>query len=111
LYPCIRSPCSYNALDSSKSVSAGCEDEDGGGIARALTSLLATFSLPSSLDKDKDKDKDEDDDGEKHPSSKPPLVVDARAELVLLSRLRADAATATPDCDATDEIIALLFCE
>jgi len=108
LYPCIRSPRSYNALDSSKSVSAGCEDEDGGGIARALTSLLATFSLPSSLDKDKDKD--EDDDGEKHPSSKtPPLVVDALAELVLLSRLRTDAATATLDCDAIDEIIALLF--
>jgi hypothetical protein len=109
LYPCIRSPCSYNALDSSKSVSAGCEDEDGGGIARALTSLLATFSLPSSLDKHKDKDED-DDDGKKHPSSKtPPLVVDALAELVLLSRLRTDAATATLDCDATDEIIALLF--
>ena len=38
LYPCIRSPRSYNALDSSKRVSAGCSDDDGddgGGIARA----------------------------------------------------------------------------
>jgi hypothetical protein len=45
LYPCIRSPCSYNPLDSSKRVSAGCPDEEGGGIARTTTFFFASSLL------------------------------------------------------------------
>ena len=81
LYPCIRSPRSYNALDSSKRVSAGCSDDDGddgGGIARAsplpktrrfsiLLPILvfdaiiavATLTLPNEDDDDKEEEDEE----------------------------------------------------